>query len=186
MGDIHSLSKFARAQIACESEHDDVALAAQVVLLALAGYIARNGPGLAAVEVHAVVVAAKRSGVHDGSITSVPDSCRPDFAIADRPAQSAEQVLGSPFDERLYSQLLRNVRRGSPHWRGWARAMLVGGVRSGVPRVPRQRMGLPRRRRRATVREAQLGGLPGRAVVADDPAQARGIQGRLCQLRLRA
>ena len=97
MGDIHSLSKFARAQIACESEHDDVALAAQVVLLALAGYIARNGPGLAAVEMHVIVAAAKRSGVHDGSITSVPDSCRLDSAIAERPgASGGGGALGSP------------------------------------------------------------------------------------------
>jgi hypothetical protein len=31
---------------------------------------------------HVIVAAAKRSGVHDGSITSVPDSCRLDSAIA--------------------------------------------------------------------------------------------------------
>jgi hypothetical protein len=82
MGDIHSLCKFALAQISYESEHDDVALAAQIVLLALAGYVARNGAGVAAVEMHVIVAAARRSGVHDGSITSVPDSRRRESAIA--------------------------------------------------------------------------------------------------------
>jgi len=52
------------------------------VLLSFAGYVARNRPGVAAAEMHVIIAAAKRSGVHDGSITSVPDSCRLDCAIA--------------------------------------------------------------------------------------------------------
>ena len=48
------------------------------------------------------------------------------------------------------------------------------------------RVGLPGRRRRAAVREAQPRGLPGRPLVADDPAQAGGVPARVRRLRLRA
>ena len=45
---------------------------------------------------------------------------------------------------------------------------------------------MPGRRRRAAVREALPRGLPGRPLVADDPAQARGVPARVRRLRLRA
>ena len=61
LGEIHSLCECAHAQIPCESNHNGVALAAQVMLLALAGYVLRNRPGVAAVEMHLIAAAAKRS-----------------------------------------------------------------------------------------------------------------------------
>ena len=65
-------------------------------------------------------------------------------------------------------------RRGGPR-RGRRRPLLVGRFGARVPRLPRHRVGLPGRRRRAAVREAQPRGVPGRPVVADDPAQAGGV-----------
>ena len=65
-------------------------------------------------------------------------------------------------------------------------ALLVGVLDARLPRLSRQRMGLPGRRRRAAVREAQPRGLPGGPVVADDPAQARRVPRGVRRLRLRA
>ena len=61
--------------------------------------------------------------------------------------------------------------------------LLVGRQRSGLPALPRRRVGPPGDRRRAAVREAVPGGLPGRALVADDPAQAGDLPARLRRLR---
>ena len=55
------------------------------------------------------------------------------------------------------------------------RALRLGRLRAGLPRLPRRRVGPPRRRRHAAVREALPRGLPVRPLVADDPAQARGV-----------
>ena len=55
-----------------------------------------------------------------------------------------------------------------------------------LPRLPRHRVGVSGRRRRAAVREAEPRGVPGRAVVADDPAQARGVPAGVRGLRRRA
>jgi hypothetical protein len=64
-------------------------------------------------------------------------------------------------------------------------AMLVGRLDVRLPALPRSRVGLPCRRRRAPVREARARGLSGRPLVADDPPQARGVQARVRGLRLR-
>src|SRR5437870_11627137 len=50
-----------------------------------------------------------------------------------------------------------------------------GHRRSAYGRVPRSRMGHPDRRRCRALRAARARELPGRPVVVDDPAQARGV-----------
>ena len=65
-------------------------------------------------------------------------------------------------------------------------ARRCGQGRSGDGRLPRRRMGAPRLGRRSAIRKACARGIPGRPVVVDHPAQARGVRSSLRQLRSRA
>ena len=55
------------------------------------------------------------------------------------------------------------------------RPLLVVRRRPALPRLPRRRVGPRAARRRCAVRASDAGGLPGGPLVADDPAQARGL-----------
>src|SRR5918998_1130468 len=61
-------------------------------------------------------------------------------------------------------------------WKRFAiRASLLAHDRSALHRLPRRGVGAARPRRAAAAGEAMPGGLSVRAVVADDPAQARAL-----------
>ena len=79
---------------------------------------------------------------------------------------------------------VRPVPRESPDARSRdrrrrPRPLLVVRRRPALPRLPRRRVGPRAARRRRGVRAALAGGVPGRALVADDPPQAGGVPGRV-------
>ena len=72
---------------------------------------------------------------------------------------------------------MSDLADGARSQRGRRRPLLVGrGRPRRLPRLPRRRVGHAGHRRPAAVREALPRGLPVRAVLADDPAQARGFR----------
>src|SRR5205823_11806515 len=62
----------------------------------------------------------------------------------------------------------------------------VGALGPGVRPLPRRGMGPPGGGRRRTLRAALPRGVPVRAVLADDPAQARGVPGGVRRLSNRS
>ena len=66
-----------------------------------------------------------------------------------------------------------------------AAALLVGREHARLRRLPRRGVGQAGARRPRALRAAVPGGVPVRALVADDPAQARGLPRRLRRLRAR-
>src|SRR3954452_1044564 len=105
-------------------------------------------------------------------------------------ARPPSTARNSPRPRRLkfiragaYKVAPRERRAG--FWTRWTAALLVGGLDGGVRGLPRRRVGAPGARRARVVREGLLGGVPVRAVVDHDPAQARALPRGLCRLRPR-
>ena len=66
-----------------------------------------------------------------------------------------------------------------------SRALPVGRLGPALPRLPRHRVGCPDPRSASAVRAAVPRGRPGGPVLDHDPAQARGVSGRVRRLRRR-
>ena len=100
-------------------------------------------------------------------------------------ARPARPSKGGSASERRVGGLCQDRGHGTGRRRGRGRALPVGRQRSGDAGLPRRRVGTPGRRRVGVPRAADPGGLPVRAVLADDPDEAPGVPGGLPRLRRR-
>src|SRR6266511_3941863 len=116
--------------------------------------------------------------------TSIPTPASPSARATARTSTSA-RAFRAPFRRRSPSTRFRCASRtGSSRsrWRERSRSLL-GEQGSRLQRLPRRGVGPAGSRRARVTRAALSRRLPVRALLADDPAQARELPRRLCRLR---
>ena len=88
-------------------------------------------------------------------------------------------------EERARRRTVRTAGERPHRRRGRPRPLRLGRLDARLPRLPRHRVGRAGPRRAGPLRAADARGLPVRARLDHDPAQARGVPGRLRRLRPR-